>query len=83
MGTYSIIILDAITLAVAAILHRRQPQGAYEDVGLLVLVGALMLLMGPPTPTPALVISAMGWAALAIKVSRHGVRQHSLSRGRW
>ena len=67
MGPTSILLLDAVTLAIAAVLHRRYPQAAYEEVGLLVLIGALMLAMGPTTP--ALVISALGWAALAIKIS--------------
>ena len=67
MGPTSILVIDAVTLAIAAVLHRRYPQAAYEEVGLLVLIGALMLAMGPTTP--ALVISAVGWAALAIKVS--------------
>jgi hypothetical protein len=66
MGPTSILLLDVLTLAVAVVLHRRYPQAAYEDVGVLVLIGALMLALGPTTP--ALVISAAAWAALAIKV---------------
>jgi hypothetical protein len=68
MGPYSILLLDAITLALAMFLHRRHPQAAYEDVGLLVLIGALLLAIDPPTP--GLAISAIGWAALALKTSR-------------
>jgi hypothetical protein len=71
MGPTSILVLDVLTLAVAAALHRRYPQAAYEDVGVLVLIGALMLAMGPTTP--ALVISALAWGALAVKVSRSGM----------
>jgi hypothetical protein len=66
--THTIIIIDALTLITAAALHRRYPMAAYEDVGLLVLIGALMLALGPPTP--GLVISAAGWGALAIKTAR-------------
>jgi hypothetical protein len=69
MGPHSILVLDLITLAVASVLHRRYPQAAYEDVGLLVLIGALMLVFD--STTPGLVISAVGWAALAIKTARH------------
>ena len=74
MGTYSILVLDLITLAVASVLHRRHPQAAYEDVGLLVLIGALMLVFD--STTPGLVISAIGWAALAIKTSRRALTAH-------
>ncbi len=71
MGPHSILVLDVITLAIASVLHRRQPQAAYEDVGLLVLIGALMLVFD--STTPGLVISAIAWAALAIKTSRGAV----------
>ena len=70
--THTILILDALTLTIAAVLHRRFPMAAYEDVGLLVLIGALMLALGPPTP--GLVISAVGWGALLIKTARVRVR---------
>ena len=73
---HTILILDAITLALASLLHRRYPMAAYEDVGLLVLIGALMLAVGPPTP--GFVISAVGWTAFAIKVLR---RRPARSRG--
>jgi len=71
MGPHSILVLDLITLAIASVLHRRHPAAAYEDVGLLVLIGSLMLVFD--SITPGLVISAMGWAALAIKTSRRAL----------
>lgn len=68
MGPTSILLLDLVTLALAAVLHRRYPQAAYEDVGLLVLIGGLLLVMSPALP--GLVISALGWGALAVKLTR-------------
>ena len=70
MGLFSILFLDAIALVAAYFLRRRYPQGAYEDVALLVLIGALMLAMTPRIP--GLVLSAVGWGVLAAKTMRFG-----------
>jgi hypothetical protein len=77
MGPTSIVLLDVLTLVAASLLHRRYPQAAFEDIGLLVMIGALMLALGPTTP--ALMVSALGWAALLIKVSRRGLASRSVS----
>ena len=77
MGLYAIILLDAVALLAAVILHRRYPQGAYEDVGLLVASGALLLAMTPlamAPRVPGLVISALGWSVLAVKAMRFRAR---------